>query len=151
MKTKYLIAYLSFFLLSACSMQKIMFVEDESKYNFDKTVDTLHKALIDNDWTIPCTTNLQSRYAEFGYSGGSLLTMEICKPAAAAAIIGGDKRKRMSPMMPMRVSVYEKSNGMVYVSRMRLKMMKNFTTGVIRREMKQSAKDLNRAMERVLK
>ena len=53
-------------------------------------------------------------------------------------------------MMPMRVAVYEKNDGTVYISRMRLKMMKNLTGGVIRAEMKKSATDLENAVQRVI-
>jgi uncharacterized protein (DUF302 family) len=42
----------------------------------------------------------------------------ICKPDVAVKILSSDQDRHISSMMPCRISVYQKTNGKTYVSRM---------------------------------
>lgn len=136
--------------ISACSMKKMMFIESPSKYEFEKTVYQLKLSLENNGWVVSAPHDMQEHYKEQGFKTGKLTTMEICKPQYAVDIIDKDKNLRMLPMMPMRVGVYEKSDGKTYVSRMKLKMMKNMTGGAIKQSMKIGARDLEKALQEII-
>ncbi len=47
-------------MLSSCSMSKMMFTEDESKYEFDKTVEELKLSLVKNGWNVTEKTDMKS-------------------------------------------------------------------------------------------
>jgi uncharacterized protein (DUF302 family) len=44
--------------------------------------------------------------------------IEICNPELAYQILGNDQFKYASPMLPCRLSVFEKDNRKTYISRM---------------------------------
>lgn len=131
-------------------MKKMMFIEDESKFSFEETVSSVKKSLEANNWVISHTSNRQEYYKKHGLGIDKMITIDICKPDASYQIMKEDKNKRMAPMAPMRVAIYKKSDRKVYISRMKLKMMKNMTGGVIKRMMKESANDLEKALEPIL-
>jgi len=138
-------------ILSSCSMHKMMFVESPSKYEYEKTIETLKSSLEKNNWDVFTIIDRTAHYNEKGFEMTPITTMEICKPNEAVNIIQHDKYKSMIPMMPMRVAVYENNNGEVYVSRMRLKMMKKMTGGPIKEAMKISYVDLEKSVKDVIK
>lgn len=129
----------------------MMFKESESKYSYQVTVDTLKESLKKNNWVISHTSDRQKYYKEHNLDLDEMITIDICKPLASHNIMKEDKNKRMAPMAPMRVAIYIKSDGKVYISRMKLSMMKNMTGGVIKKMMKESAKDLEKALITVIK
>lgn len=136
-------------LFNSCSMQKMMFVESESKYEYEKTIEELKKALESNDWDVFTIIDRQQHYMEKGFEMTPITTMEVCKPKEAINIIQHDKYKSMIPMMPMRVAVYETNEGKVLVSRMKLKMMKNLMSGPMKQAMKVSYRDLEKSVAEI--
>ena len=137
--------------LSSCSMHKMMFVESESKYNYEKTIEELKTSLEKNNWDVFTIINRQKHYQEKGFAMKPITTMEVCKPNEAVNIIKHDKYKSMIPMMPMRVAVYENNEGKVMISRMRLRMMKKMMGGPIKVAMKVSYVDLENSVSEVAK
>ncbi len=133
-------------MLSSCSMSKMMFLEDESKYEFDKTVEELRLSLVKNGWKVTEKTDMKEHYARYGYETRDIVTFEICKPKGAVDILSEDKFTRMVPFMPMRVAVYKKSDGKIYISRLRLKMMGKCNSGVVKEVMIVGAVDLEKAI-----
>ena len=133
-------------MLSSCSMSKMMFLEDESKYEFNKTVEELKSILEKNGWDVTRKTDMQEHYAQYGFETRDMVTFEICKPEGAVAILNEDDFTRMLPFMPMRVAVYKKTDGKIYISGIRLKMMKKCSSGVVKDVMKVGAVDLELAI-----
>ena len=137
-------------MLSSCSMSKMMFPEDESKYEFDKTVEELRLSLEKNGWKVAEKTDMREHYAQYGFETRDIVTFEICKPEGAVKILNEDKFTRMVPFMPMRVAVYKKSDGKTYISRLRLEMMRKCNSGVVKEAMKVGAIDLEKAVEELI-
>ena len=138
--------FIAVFMFSSCSMSKMMFTEDESKYEFDKSVEELKLSLVRNGWDVTEKTDMKEHYAQFGYETRDMVTFEICKPKGAVDILKEDKFTRMVPFMPMRVAVYKKTDGQIYISGIRLKMMKKCSSGVVKDVMKVGAIDLEKAI-----
>ena len=84
--------------------------------------------------------------AQFGYETRDIVTFEICKPKGAVDILNEDKFTRMVPFMPMRVAVYKKTDGKIYISGLKLKMMQKCSSGVVKDVMKAGAIDLEKAI-----
>lgn len=149
MKRSYNHLYLlliSILMLSGCSMSKMMFLEDESKYEFNKTVVELKLVLEKNGWEVTEKRDMKGHYAQYGFETRDIVTFEICKPKGAVDILNQDKFTRMVPFMPMRVAIYKKSDGKIYISRLKLKMMGKMNTGVVKKVMKVGAIDLEKAV-----
>ncbi len=141
-----LLLLIAVLMLSSCSMPKMMFTEDESKYEFDKTVKELRLSLEKNGWNVAEKTDMKEHYAQFGYETRDIVTFEICKPKGAVDILSDDKYTRMVPFMPMRVAVYKKTDGKIYISGLKLKMMGKMNTGIVKEVMKVGAIDLEKAI-----
>lgn len=142
---------ISVFILSSCSMSKMMFLEDESKYDFEKTLEQVKISLEKNGWKVTEIADMKEHYAQYGYDIRQNVTLEICRPKGAVDILNDDKYTRMVPFMPMRVAVYQKSDGKIYISRLKLKTMSKMTSGVVTDVMKEGAVALEKAMEEVIK
>ena len=52
-------------MLSSCSMSKMMFLEDESKYEFNKTVEELKLIMEKNGWDVTKMTDMKEQYARY--------------------------------------------------------------------------------------
>lgn len=141
---------LAIVLLSGCSMQKLMFEESKSKYDYETTISELKSSLEKNNWDVFTIIDRQAHYNKKGFEMTPITTMEICKANEAVSIIKYDKNKSMIPMMPMRVAVYVNNEGEVMISRMRLKMMKNMMTGAMKKSMKVSYIDLENSVKNLI-
>jgi uncharacterized protein (DUF302 family) len=62
-------------------MSKNKFViENQSKYNFDKTVDLLVAEAERREWKVPAVHDLQQSLAKSGKAVNPVKVIEICKP-----------------------------------------------------------------------
>lgn len=138
------------FLMASCAMPKVMFTESESKYEFDKTVEEVIKSLADNGWEVTEKADMKEHYAQYGFETRRIITLEICKPEGAVKILNDDRYTRMVPFMPMRVAVYEKSDGSIYVSRLNISLMGKCNPKLVRKVMKEGAVDLEKAVKEVV-
>ncbi|MDY0104162.1 MAG: DUF302 domain-containing protein [Lentimicrobium sp.] len=124
MKIKILFAGLlvSISLMTFAQSQKIenkeVMIENQSQYNFDETVDILSKQIVEHGWKITATHDLQETMKKNGKEVLSVKVIELCNPGHAFNILSKDDLLNVSPMLPCRISVYEKTDGKTYISRM---------------------------------
>lgn len=124
MKNKFNIAlYLIFIGLMATAQPKVMekpevMFENPSRYNFTETIDLLSKTIVENGWKVLVTHDLQETMKKNGKTVLPVKIIELCNPAHAFEILGVDENRNISPMLPCRISVYEKADGLTYISRM---------------------------------
>lgn len=109
----------------------MMLIEDESKYDFDKSIAVFEKAVIDNGWKIPVVHDLQKTMNKFGKDVSKVTVFELCHPDHAYEILSRDAERVVSSLMPCRIAIYEKSNGKTYVSRMNTGLMGQMMNGVV--------------------
>ncbi len=123
--------------LSAPSM---MLKEDVSKYDFERTAMELRKAIDDHGWKLPTVHDLKETMENFGKTGiKNAKVFEICHPDHAYKILSRDDERIVSSLMPCRISIYEKSDGKVYVSRMNTSLMGSMMKGVVPEVMKDAS------------
>jgi uncharacterized protein (DUF302 family) len=128
----------------------MMFLEDQSKYDFEKTVTELKNSLENHGWKVSEKRDMQEHYATYGFEIKENVTYEICRPKGAVDILNDDDFTKMVPFMPMRVAVYKKSDGKVYVSRLKLKMMAKMNKPIVKDVMSDGALDLEKAVAEVV-
>jgi uncharacterized protein (DUF302 family) len=90
-------------------------IEHQSKYSFEKTVDLLVAEAERRDWKIPAVHDLQQSLAKSGKSVRPVKVIEICKPEYSGQMLELNHERIMSVMMPCRISVYEKDDGLTYI------------------------------------
>ena len=97
---------------------KMLFSVNESKYDFDRTVDIFTESTKNKDWKMPYQYDLQQIMANNGFDVKPVKVFSICKPDIAVRLLNNDKDRHISAMMPCRVAIYQKTNGKTYISRM---------------------------------
>jgi len=91
-------------------------IEYPSKFKFEKTVDMLVAEAERRDWKVPAVHDLQLSLAKSGKEVKPVKVIEVCKPQYSGKMLELNDERIISVMMPCRISVYEKDNGLTYVS-----------------------------------
>jgi uncharacterized protein (DUF302 family) len=91
-------------------------VEHPSRFEFGKTVDLLVAESERRDWKVPAVHDLQQSLAKSGKAVRPVKVIEICKPQYSGRMLELNDERIISVMMPCRISVYEKEDGLAYVS-----------------------------------
>jgi uncharacterized protein (DUF302 family) len=121
-------------------MNKIRFTVHESKLGFEETVASLTATAEKNGWEIPMVHDLRKTYRDAGYEDMTQLKIiYFCNPRGGYNILKDDKNKPMSVMMPMGVSVYETSQGQVYIAGMALNRMSLMYDGTVKEVLQEGA------------
>jgi len=95
-----------------------LMIESTSRYDFGQTMDLLSKAILEKGWKITITHDLQETMKKNGKEVLPVKVIEICNPGLAFQILSKDQLRDVSPMLPCRISIYEKSDGITYIARM---------------------------------
>ena len=105
-------------LFLAFIIPKMLFSVNESKYDFDQTVDLFTESTKNKNWKMPYQYDLQQIMANNGFEVKPVKVFSICKPDIAVRILNNDHDRHISAIMPCRVAIYQKTNGKTYISRM---------------------------------
>jgi uncharacterized protein (DUF302 family) len=119
-----------------------MVLECESNYGFDETVEKLTTEIEKKSWQISTIHDLQQTLKMNGKEVLPVKVFDICHPKFAAKILEKDDERVISSMMPCRVSVYQKSNGKTYLSRMNTSAFAKSFGGVIEQVMIDSSQEV---------
>jgi len=128
----------------------LMFREDKNSNDFDTTVDRLEKAIEARGWNIPVIHDLQATMLKFDKEVRSVKVLEICHPDHSYEILNRSEEKIVSSMMPCRISVYEKEDGSVWISRMNSGFLAKPMSPVIRKTMSAAAADVEEIIAEVM-
>lgn len=121
-----------------CKAPSMMLLENQSRMDFNKTVDSLEQSAKNHGWSVPTVHNLQKSMEKAGYEVNEIKVLALCNPEHAVKILMGDEERIVSNMMPCRVAVYVKSDGKTYISRMHSKRMSCGMGKHVRTTMKQA-------------
>ena len=128
-----------------------MFLENESKYGFDETVEILKSETEKKTWKVIAIHDLQNTLANNGYDVLPVKVFSVCHPKHSSKILDKDDERLVSSLMPCRVSVYEKSDGKVYISRMNTGVLAKSFGGVIEEVMQASTQEIEEILGPLLK
>lgn len=132
------------------SMDRLMMLEDESPYDFDTTVAVFEQAVAAGGWSVLQVHDMQEILAGHGHDIDAVRIYELCSSKYSAEILALDDERIVSPLMPCRVSIYEKSDGSVYIGRMNSELMARPFGGVIAEVMKVAAVETEAVISQLL-
>lgn len=93
-----------------------LFIESQSRYNFDQTMEKLSEIIISGGWNISVILDLQSSLSKSGINVLPVKVIELCNPGLASQILQNSDTRIFSGMLPCKISVYGKDNGKTYIS-----------------------------------
>jgi uncharacterized protein (DUF302 family) len=96
-----------------------MFIKEiKSPYDYEKTVAVLTERInAQPGWHVVQVINQQSELAKYGGKPiGKYSIVQYCNAKYSSMMLGADDRLKTGTMMPKTFSVYEKSNGQVYLA-----------------------------------
>jgi len=128
-----------------------MFLENESKYGFDETVEILKAETEKKTWKVVAIHDLENTLANNGYDVLPVKVFSVCHPKHSSKILEKDDERIVSSLMPCRVSVYEKSDCKVYISRMNTGVLAKSFGGIIEEVMEESTKEIEEILSPLLK
>jgi len=110
----------------------MMLSERPSPLSLEETVATIEKAAKDEGWVVSSVTKLdQSVKKHGGPDMGPVRLINLCQAQHAGKILTDDGARFVSVMMPCTISVYEKSDGSVWMGSMNPGVMGRVFGGVI--------------------
>ncbi|MDD4968053.1 MAG: DUF302 domain-containing protein [Paludibacter sp.] len=93
-----------------------LFIESQSRYNFDQTMEKLSGIILNGGWNISVTLDLQASLNKSSITVLPVKVIELCNPKLASQILTNSDTRIYSSMLPCKISVYEKDNGKTYLS-----------------------------------
>lgn|SRR5690554_2920605 len=130
---------------------KDMFIENESAYGFEETVEKFEQAVKSESWGLIHTYDLQEILEGKGFEVEATKVFSICKPPYANKLLSNDDLKIFSSLMPCRVSVTQKENGKTYVSRMNFEALASTIGGDVGDIMGDAYKEVERMLTSVVR
>ncbi|NLO71653.1 MAG: DUF302 domain-containing protein [Porphyromonadaceae bacterium] len=118
-----------------------MFIEVQSKFDFEQTVEKLTETIEKANWKVQMTHNLQQSLQNHGYDVLPVKVIELCNPHHSSKILNRDAERIYSNLMPCRISVYDKSDGETYISLMNAGMMAKQIGGIVEEVMSGAFED----------
>lgn len=102
---------------------------DESRFSFEETISRIEKKAAELGWKVPAVHKLHNSVAKAGFEVLPVAVVEVCNPKLAGKILERDDARFITPMMPIRISVYVNSGEKVLISRMNPAIMKMILEG----------------------
>jgi uncharacterized protein (DUF302 family) len=144
------IGFVTATLILICQGPSMMMLEDQSRFDFEKTVTGLEDLAKDHGWSVPTVHNLQKSMEKAGHEVNEVKVFALCNPNHAINILQGDAERVVSSMMPCRVAVYVKSDGKTYISRMNSKLMSKGMNKNVRSTMKSAFTEMEEILSKLV-
>ncbi|NDV67702.1 DUF302 domain-containing protein [Dysgonomonas sp. 25] len=124
-----------------------LFLENESKFSYEETVTLLSEHILNIGWKISAVHDLQATLKKNGKNILPVKILELCNPVYSGQLLDTDALRIYSPMMPCRLSVYEKNDGKVYIARMDSAAMAAMVGGKVEEVMAKAFADIEKVLE----
>ena len=128
-----------------------MFIENESKYSFDETVEKLSESIVAAGWKVTHIHDLQGTLIKNNFDVLPVKIMEVCRPDYSVKLLSRDKERLYSSMMPCRLSVYETSDGKTRISRMNSSAFAAQIGGVVNEVMSMAYNEIESILKQYIK
>ena len=128
-----------------------MFFENQSKYDFDKTIEQLQAEVERKTWKLTAIHDLQKTMKTYGKDVLPVKVFAVCHPEQSSKILEKDNERIVSCMMPCRISVYKKSDGKTYISRLNPAPMAKAYGGIVEQVMTDSANEIEVILSDIIK
>jgi uncharacterized protein (DUF302 family) len=133
--TGIVIGFALFAVIAKLAAPGMMLKERASPLSYDETIAKIENAVTNGGWEISRKMDMHKSLAQRGKTVPRVTLLKICEPNHAARILNDDKAMYVSLMMPCTISIYEKSNGKVYVATMNAGVMGRIFGGTVAKVM----------------
>jgi len=127
-----------------------LFVVKESKFDVEETVATIEKSAADLNWGVLHKYDLQVTLKGKGFDVQPAQVLSLCKPTHANGILSGTNVRKVSALMPCRMSVYEKK-GKTFISILNLGFVSIFLSKKAKEVMSQAGAENDLILRPVVK
>ena len=124
-----------------------MLKENQTNFSFEESKQKLEQAITDHSWGKLHVHDIHSILSNKGLKIDRLMVYEICKPAYAYKLMSVDEEKILSPMLPCRVTLYEKSD----ISRMDIGLFTSNMSPLTKEVMNTVAEELEQTISSIIK
>ncbi len=131
--------------------QMQMILENESKYDFNETVELFKQNVENAGWSIVGVYDYKEILADKGFDILDIKVIALCSGQYSAAILEGDDERMVSPLMPCTISIYKKSDGKTYIARLNSGEMAAPFGGVVAEVMEAVAGETEAIVEDLIK
>jgi uncharacterized protein (DUF302 family) len=104
-------------------MPQLMVSETQSPLSYEETLARIENNVTNGGWKVSALMRLDKSLAKEGKAVLPVASMKICQPDYAEQILNDDGARFLSAMMPCSIAVYEKADGMTYISTMNAGLM----------------------------
>lgn len=130
----------------------MMISTKESMYGFTETVDMIDSSSAANGWAVLKIIDLGRRMNNAGYEDAPRVkVIELCHAENTYNVLKNEDDMFISAIMPCRMSVQEKRNGKVFISRMNIGLMSKFFSPNVKEVMSGVAEDDENILKDVVK
>jgi len=130
--------------------RSLMVVETKSPHDFQKTIELINVEAKQLDWKVPKIYRLCDSLRKDGYDVQPVAVVELCKPEYAATLLSDDATRLVSSFMPCRISIYERGDGSVVISRMNTGLVSRLFRGRVAEVMAVATEETQTLIDRVL-
>lgn len=127
-----------------------LFIENVSKYDFNETVQKLTMEIEQKSWKVSAIHDLQQTLMNSGKEVLPIKVFALCHPKHSGRILEKDEERIVSSLMPCRISVYMKSDGETYVSRMNSAILAKSIGGIIEEVMIDSFNEVEEILNEII-
>jgi len=90
----------------------------QSQKSFPETLKTFKEEVGKAGWSLLNVNNMAGVLSERGFTLHPVVVLDVCSGKHSVRILGNDDYRPFSAFMPCRVSIYQTSDGKVFVARM---------------------------------
>jgi len=123
---------------------KDLFIETQSKYSFDHTIEKLSDIIVRAGWNISVLLDLQGSLSKSGIDILPVKAIELCNPELASQLLSNSETRVYSCMLPCKISIYEKENGKTYLSLLNIEMISTLIDEKANRVMNAAFSDIKK-------
>ena len=127
------------------------FIENESLYGFEHTVELLSAKITEIGWKISMTHDLQETLRKNGKDVLPVKVIELCKPDYSVQLLKEDSERIYSSLMPCRISVYTTTDGKTHISRMNSQLLASQIGGVVEKVMGTAFADIENILKTLIR
>jgi len=98
--------------------QPQMVIVVQSNKSFSETLKTFKEETARAGWSVLNANNMAGVLSERGFTLHPVVILDVCSGSYSARILSNDNYRPISAFMPCRVSIYQTSDGNVFIARM---------------------------------
>ena len=127
-----------------------LFIESQSRYNFDQTMEKLSGIILNGGWNISVILDLQASLDKGGFSVLPVKVIELCNPKLASQILKNGDTRIYSSLLPCKISVYEKEDEKTYLSILNSGALASQIGGVVETVMTEAFSQVEKFIQQVI-